>query len=162
MTSQVKKLLGVWTGAESSLWRVKGESPDTRVTHAVSVVAVGLQLHNDRTLENKTEIKFKKNTENCSTSLLKQKANFVRETSTSQCQRGKLPVVLSGLIDGSSSHLRSAAGSMQACVCARVFYLAFTFPDLQWSAANLVASRTHRTSIPSTCHKDQTQRENKK
>lgn len=56
MTSQVKPP-GVWTGAaEGSVWslRVKAQSPDTRVAHAVSVVTVGLQLHDDWTLENKT------------------------------------------------------------------------------------------------------------
>lgn len=113
MTSQVKQA-GVWTGAESSLWslRVKAQSPDTRVAHAVSVVTVGLQLHDDWTLENKTD--------NCSTSLRRQQAKSVTEASTCQCQRGRLPVILSGLTDGSSSRLRSAAGSMHACVIVHV------------------------------------------
>lgn len=37
------------------------------------------------------------------------------------------------------------------------FYL--TFPDLQWSAANWVASLTHRTSIPSTYRKKEEAKE---
>lgn len=36
----------------------EAESPDARVTHAVSMVTVGLQLHDDRTLENKTGKEF--------------------------------------------------------------------------------------------------------